>query len=208
MTNKSNWGPGNTNWDAAFSPQSGQLTHLPHYSDFAPMEETRLVGATVFQQGHDPVIEDIAPMRKREATMAKDVRASRVRERLKTVSDLIPRTATVHVLPRDDEIRKGLAHPSGNIGFPDQGSVEWPLDGFTQRRLRDGTITLEGRSPVNAAHPHAEAINRALRQRYDTAHPREQAGASPTAPPRARTGAVGASASHRPEPPKPDKPAT
>lgn len=60
-----------------------------------------------------------------------------------SVADLIPHTPRVRVVPRDDSIRKGIVHPDGNLKFPEHtGSVEWPLDGFTQRRLRDGTVML------------------------------------------------------------------
>jgi hypothetical protein len=49
----------------------------------------------------------------------------------------------VRVLPRDDDMRRILKHPSG-LGFRSSGSIEWPLDKWTQRRLREGAITLEG----------------------------------------------------------------
>ena len=55
-------------------------------------------------------------------------------------------TPHVRVLPANDEMRRVLKHPRGWRGFPsDGGSVEWPLDRFTQRRLRDGDITIEDR---------------------------------------------------------------
>jgi len=49
---------------------------------------------------------------------------------------------TVRVTPRDENIRKLLRHPLRGRGFPSTGSVEWPLDTFTRRRLRDGDVTL------------------------------------------------------------------
>lgn len=48
----------------------------------------------------------------------------------------------IRVNPRDDEIRKVLSHPSVG-GFRETGSIEWPLDNFTKRRLRDGSVTRE-----------------------------------------------------------------
>src|SRR4051812_548295 len=51
--------------------------------------------------------------------------------------------ARVRVVPRDDEMRSLLAHPVGGIGFLPTGSVEWPNDSFTQRRIEDGSVTLE-----------------------------------------------------------------
>jgi hypothetical protein len=56
-------------------------------------------------------------------------------------SHTIPR---VRVLPANDGVRRTLKHPRG-MGFRSTGSVEWPNDAFTQRRLSDGTITLEKR---------------------------------------------------------------
>jgi hypothetical protein len=46
----------------------------------------------------------------------------------------IPR---IRVWPRNDEIRKYMKHPVGNIAFRATiaDSVEWPFDQFTKRRL-------------------------------------------------------------------------
>jgi hypothetical protein len=49
----------------------------------------------------------------------------------------------VRVLPKNDELREILVHPNGNLAFREHGSVEWPLDQFTLRRLRDGDVTLD-----------------------------------------------------------------
>jgi hypothetical protein len=49
----------------------------------------------------------------------------------------------VRVLPRDDGIRKNIVHWPTGIAFPATGSVEWPNDRFTQRRIRDGDVTVE-----------------------------------------------------------------
>lgn len=64
----------------------------------------------------------------------------RRQERLKRVNEQKGR-GRVRVNPRDDIIRRDIRH--GSIRFPAEGSVEWPLDQFTKRRLRDGTVTLE-----------------------------------------------------------------
>ena len=48
----------------------------------------------------------------------------------------------VRVLPASPELREVLKHPNG-MGFRSEGSVEWPLDNFTFRRLREGSITVE-----------------------------------------------------------------
>lgn len=52
----------------------------------------------------------------------------------------------VRVLPRDDAMRKLLKHPASG-GFRPEGSIEWPLDQFTKRRLRDGDVTIEQAEP-------------------------------------------------------------
>jgi hypothetical protein len=47
----------------------------------------------------------------------------------------------VRVVPARAELRGVLAHPNG-MKFRPTGSVEWPLDSFTQRRIRDGDIRI------------------------------------------------------------------
>jgi hypothetical protein len=79
----------------------------------------------------------------------KSKRQQQIEARVNRVSSLIPKMPTVRVMPRDEAIRKGIAHPEGNLKFPDSGSVEWPLDQFTQRRLRDGTVTLVRGEPTS-----------------------------------------------------------
>jgi hypothetical protein len=56
----------------------------------------------------------------------------------------------VRVVPRDDEIRENIKHQPGGIAFPAEGSVEWPLDNFTKRRLRDGDVKLESQEDSKA----------------------------------------------------------
>ena len=51
--------------------------------------------------------------------------------------------ARVRVLPKNPLIRKYLKHEPTKIRFREEGSVEWPLDNFTIRRLRDGDVTIE-----------------------------------------------------------------
>lgn len=63
------------------------------------------------------------------------------RERMKLFTP--ERETRVRVNPSNDLIRKGIAHPSGNIKFPESGSVEWPNDSFTKRRIREGSVTRE-----------------------------------------------------------------
>jgi hypothetical protein len=64
---------------------------------------------------------------------------------------------TVRVIPRDEGIRKLLRHPLRGRGFPSTGSVEWPLDTFTRRRIRDGDVTVE--KPVENVWPSESVEN-------------------------------------------------
>jgi len=50
---------------------------------------------------------------------------------------------TVKVVPSKEEYRKYLKHGVTGVGFTEQGSVEWPNDQFTKRRIRDGSVALE-----------------------------------------------------------------
>jgi hypothetical protein len=80
------------------------------------------------------------------------------RERLKRIEArkerlamrLPPHQQRVRVVPRDDNIRQHLKHPSG-LRFPKSGSAEWPLDRFTKRRLVEGSVTREDVKPKPAA---------------------------------------------------------
>lgn len=46
------------------------------------------------------------------------------------------------VLPKNDDIRKRIAHPTAGP-FRESGPAEWPEDGWTARRIRDGDVTVE-----------------------------------------------------------------
>ena len=60
----------------------------------------------------------------------------------------------VRVEPTNEALRHVLRHPNG-MAFRPQGTVEWPWDRFTQRRLRDGSIRVveqaDARKPAAAA---------------------------------------------------------
>ena len=50
--------------------------------------------------------------------------------------------AMIKVLPVSQDMLKHLKHPSG-IKFTDmKRSVDWPMDGFTTRRIRDGDVVV------------------------------------------------------------------
>jgi hypothetical protein len=66
------------------------------------------------------------------------LRGQRQRDRLDRLRAAVP--PGIRVTPRDDDMRRVLRHPSAG-GFRAEGSVLWPNDRFTKRRLADGTIT-------------------------------------------------------------------
>lgn len=69
-----------------------------------------------------------------------NLRQKRRKERMDRVARAqIPR---VRVLPRDEDMRRVLKHPNG-MAFRSEGSIEWPLDQFTKRRLKDGSVKLD-----------------------------------------------------------------
>ena len=51
----------------------------------------------------------------------------------------------VRVVPANDAMRRILKHPRG-MAFRSSGSVEWPLDKFTQRRSADASVLLEDKA--------------------------------------------------------------
>jgi hypothetical protein len=65
------------------------------------------------------------------------------RERLDRARKMTPDVGRVRVLPRNDDVRKYIVHQPSLIAFPESGSVEWPDDAFTRRRIADGDVTLE-----------------------------------------------------------------
>jgi hypothetical protein len=61
-------------------------------------------------------------------------------ERLRLIAEArkIPR---VRVEPTSEEFRRAIRHPSG-MKFRPEGSVEWPNDRFTQRRIAEGAVRI------------------------------------------------------------------
>lgn len=85
----------------------------------------------------------------------------------------------VRVLPKNEEFRKLMSHPDGNLSFREKGSIEWPLDGFTIRRLEDGDVTLDpsyAHQPIHDVHVEprrvAGAAHRAAETRRASVRPR------------------------------------
>jgi hypothetical protein len=65
----------------------------------------------------------------------------KIRDRVERIRKLAARPG-IRVVPRDDDMRRLLKHPRAG-GFRSEGSLEWPDDTFTQRRLRDGSVKAE-----------------------------------------------------------------
>jgi hypothetical protein len=68
------------------------------------------------------------------------LRGLRHRERMQKLNEAAP--TGIRVIPAKEEYRKVLKHPRGSA-FPETGSVEWPDDRFTKRRLADGSVSRE-----------------------------------------------------------------
>jgi hypothetical protein len=62
----------------------------------------------------------------------------RAKERVAKVHRLRTRPG-IRVEPANDDMRRLLVHPRAGH-FRSEGSMEWPDDTFTHRRLRDGDI--------------------------------------------------------------------
>lgn len=82
-------------------------------------------------------------------------RQKRIEARRAQLASRRPKPQTIRVEPANDDMRKYLKHPRGRP-FPEgSGSVEWPLDRFTQRRLADGSVKAASTESHTAARPHA-----------------------------------------------------
>jgi hypothetical protein len=89
------------------------------------------------------------PSTQQDSPPEKSMRLKRREERMKFVRDA-KGPQKVRVTPAREELRRALKHPSGG-GFRSSGSVEWPNDTFTRRRIKDGDVTVEKREPNTAA---------------------------------------------------------
>jgi hypothetical protein len=93
------------------------------------------------------------------ANEKKSLRETQIEARRKLMAELNPPLERVRVTPANDELRRVLKHPKGNK-FPESGSTEWPLDQFTRRRIKDGSVKRESErraqstpKPAAAAQP-------------------------------------------------------
>jgi hypothetical protein len=98
----------------------------------------------------------------RKGVSKSSLRGLRQRERMEKIREARP--AGVRVTPANDEMRRLLKHPKSG-GFRKEGSVEWPDDRFTKRRLADGSITRESdggqENPPPENEPRSEPDNAA-----------------------------------------------
>jgi len=51
----------------------------------------------------------------------------------------------------EEDMRRLLKHPTSGMGFPPEGSAEWPNDAFTQRRIADGSVKIAADDPSQEA---------------------------------------------------------
>jgi hypothetical protein len=78
------------------------------------------------------------------------IRQERIKARRELMARLTPQYPRARVNPKDDDMRRVLKHPGG-IAFPATGSVEWPYDKFTRKRIADGSVTVEDKRQEHAA---------------------------------------------------------
>jgi len=79
-----------------------------------------------------------------EQASAPSEREKHIAARKARIRALTPRTPVARVEPTSDTFRQILRHPLTGMKFPAEGSAEWPLDSFTQRRIKEGCVQLEG----------------------------------------------------------------
>jgi hypothetical protein len=77
--------------------------------------------------------------------------SQKARANLERVKKMATRPG-VRVEPRDADMRRLLKHPRAG-GFRSEGSIEWPDDTFTRRRLKEGSVKL---AEKKEAKPHPE----------------------------------------------------
>jgi len=99
-----------------------------------------------------------------ESNEPQELRLKMINKRKELLARTMPQAQRVRVVPRDDDLRLFLKHPSG-VSFPESGSAEWPLDKFTNRRIAEGAVSIEG----NGAPP---------QQQHSASHRRSSSSAS------------------------------
>jgi hypothetical protein len=77
-----------------------------------------------------------------EPTIGLQIRREHIEARNARLRKITPKQPRVRVLPANEDFRMVLKHPSG-LRFPREGSVEWPMDKFTKKRIAEGDVTVE-----------------------------------------------------------------
>jgi hypothetical protein len=111
-------------------------------------------------------------------------------KRMKAIRDAVT-VPMVHVVPSKPEYRGVLRHGTTGVGFEAEGSAEWPDDQFTKRRVRDGSVTLEGKSKPDITGQERRATEDPMTDKQ------------PGATEKPRANRTSAPAPELPEPPKP-----
>lgn len=88
-------------------------------------------------------------MAEQETIIEPNIRWERRQARLALIKEGKP-PSRIRVHPSNDVIKRDIKHPLTGRRFPDEGSVEWPNDQFTKRRLRDGTVRAETHEEMQA----------------------------------------------------------
>jgi hypothetical protein len=95
------------------------------------------------------------------------MRNKRRHRRLQILKDARAEHGGIRVVPTDEKLRGVLKHPNGTK-FRSKGSIEWPNDRFTQRRLRDGSVKIEAKKQEAKAEAPATAPARSRSQAPST----------------------------------------
>ena len=104
----------------------------------------------------------------------------RMRERVERLNKIKVRPG-IRVEPANDDMRRLLAHPKAGR-FRSEGSMEWPDDTFTHRRLRDGDIKrAEKAKPKQPEAPKQPVPPKAAEPKHDEPKKAEPEKAEPKA---------------------------
>lgn len=98
------------------------------------------------------------------------------REERRKMAAKIMEVKRVRVTPATEGLRKTIAHPRFG-GFRSAGSVEWPLDNFVKRRIKDGSIKVENAAQTQARQDSRQASRQAGGSRPPTRTPGSESGA-------------------------------
>lgn len=71
-----------------------------------------------------------------------------VKNRVHSLKERSDKPARIRVWPAREDVRMYIKHPAGRIAFRATlaESVEWPVDAFTLRRIKDGDVLLDAPS--------------------------------------------------------------